>query len=276
MNPSERIQPQRLVIQVDCFVGTPLCNPHRRKPHVGARIVRVEFQRRDKAGCGLVETGSRAVFFPHLVFQKAQRGVRIRQIGIELECFFERCFGNAKGLVNRKCLMIVQQQQHAVCEPRIGLGILRVQRDRLFELLARSLQRDETPLVEIVASLRVKVVRGEAVGGYLDETRLFFVGEGRLQCSCNFRRNFALYREQVRRSEPSVIRLRPDVLIGRCINELGIDPHVVADPLYRTFEDRSDFEFLRDLPQVLGRVPVLHYGGAGDYFQRSNIGQAGE
>ena len=65
---SERVYAKRLVIEVNRLVNSLLCSPGGCKPHIGARIVRVEIQRREKPGLSFLEPGSAAGLVPNLVF----------------------------------------------------------------------------------------------------------------------------------------------------------------------------------------------------------------
>ncbi len=66
------------------------------------------------------------------------------------------------------------------------------------------------------------------------------------------------------------------MFIALGINQLGLDSHVVTDPLYRALDNRPDAELLPDLPQVLRRLPVFHHRGTGDDSQCPDICEPGQ
>ena len=125
------------MIQLDRFLDTLLRGSHRCKPHVGGCVVRVELQRRDKAGLGFREPGAAAGLFPYLELHQAERGVRISQIGIKRERLVQRCLGDIECFIGRERLMIVQEKQDAVGETGVGICIIRIQGNRSLELFAR-------------------------------------------------------------------------------------------------------------------------------------------
>jgi len=56
----------------------------------------------------------------------------------------------------------------------------------------------------------------------------------------------------------TVIRLRPEVLVGFGIDELRDDPHPVADAPHAPLEQRGNLKLRRDLPQPLLPLLELH------------------
>ena len=160
--------------------------------------------------------------------------------------------------------MIVQDQQHTFGETCIRVGVVRIQFNGRFKLFACFLQRLKTTLVQVVAALRVQVVRRQAVCGNARHAELLIISERCFQRARNFRRNLTLNGKQIGRTQFTVVRTRPDVFVGRRVDELRRDSYAVALPLYRALDERADAEFFTNLPQVLGRVPILHYGCPGN------------
>ena len=68
--------------------------------------------------------------------------------------------------------------------------------------------------------------------------------------------------------------LRPDVVVGPRVDELGIDPDAVAGASHRAFEDMGDTERFADLAQVARASAILLHRGATDDFQVGDSGQA--
>ena len=82
-NFSKWVYPERFMIQLNRLLSALLCTSNQCKPHIGAGIVRIEFQGRDQVGFGFLQAGAYAGFFPHFKIQEAERGVCVRQIGIQ-------------------------------------------------------------------------------------------------------------------------------------------------------------------------------------------------
>ena len=83
-------------------------------------------------------------------------------------------------------------------------------------------------------------------------------------------------REYILHAELTIKCLRPKVFVSLGVDELRVDPDVVANPLYGTFEYCFDAEFGSDLSQILGGISILHHGSTRDHFQSTDIGKAGE
>jgi hypothetical protein len=66
------------------------------------------------------------------------------------------------------------------------------------------------------------------------------------------------------------------VFIRTCVDQLQIDPHIVANSLNRTFEYGVDAELCGDFTKVSILVPVAHHGGARGDLQSLDVGKLGQ
>ena len=65
--------------------------------------------------------------------------------------------------------------------------------------------------------------------------------------------------------------------IGAGVDELRVDPQMIARPLHAAFEEMRDAELLPDLPRVAGFTSLVRAGGgAADHFEIGDFGQIGE
>ncbi len=62
---------------------------------------------------------------------------------------------------------------------------------------------------------------------------------------------------------------------GRRVDELHINPHLVASAAYRAFKDIPDAQFATDLLHIDGLALVLKRGVAGDDEQGRQFGEVG-
>jgi hypothetical protein len=86
----------------------------------------------------------------------------------------------------------------------------------------------------------------------------------------------ALDREQVFRGQFAVVNLGPQMLVGGRFDQLHVDSNLVAGALNSALHHIRDTQFLRDLGNLLGGVPVFHNGGSGDDFDRANLRERGQ
>ena len=154
-------------------------------------------------------------------------------------------------------------------EGGVGLGVVRVLRDRLLEVLNPL----ATPLRGVpqvtVSALEIVLVGLQIPGGLLVKPGLFIGRELRLEGGREVQRHVRLDREHV--GELTVVRLDPEVSVGFRVDELRDDAHPIANPPHAAFEERRDLESRPDLLQAL--LPLLepHHGGPRDHLEGPDL-----
>ena len=97
----------------------------------------------------------------------------------------------------------------------------------------------------------------------------------RLQLVGNGLCDLTLNREYVRKI--AVIGLRPELLIGSCIDQLRIDTHPIGSTLHASFHDMCYSELLANFAQVSWSAGlVLHRRCPADHFQIGDPGEIGQ
>jgi len=84
-------------------------------------------------------------------------------------------------------------------------------------------------------------------------------------------RHLALQPQDI--AEIPLIRLRPEVLIRRGLDQLGRDPHAVARAHHRSFHNTIHPQLPGNLRHTLLRASVAHRGGPGDHAQGADFSQ---
>ena len=140
--------------------------------------------------------------------------------------------------------------------PDDGVDMSRIELDRLVEQILRPNDIFEPALVERGHAAEIKVER-VGIGLALGALRL-----GRDQLAAQLvgdaRDDLVLQVEKVahRLVEP----VRPDVVAGRPVDELGVDPHPAGAALDAALENIADVELAPDLPR-LDRLALVGEGG---------------
>ena len=162
---------------------------------------------------------------------------------------------------------LATDERISACEFRPGLDEPGVQFDRALHV------RDELGLPEVAPKAPggpfVGAVGRHVAGWYHGQVARFVLGqfcvEGRTDGACNVR----LHIEKVGRGQGAVEGLGPQVLIRAGIDQLGVDPNLVAGDAHKSFQDHGGAEFLADPPDVSRRVAVGHDGTPGNHPQRT-------
>ena len=88
------------------------------------------------------------------------------------------------------------------------------------------------------------------------------------------KRHVGLDREDV--GELAVVRLRPEVLVGFGVDELGHDPHPVAHAPHASLQEGRRRQQGADFPQALLALLEHHHRGARNDLERPDLRQLGD
>ncbi len=156
----------------------------------------------------------------------------------------------------------------------MSAGEVRIQLDGSFVHLHRDLEvLLFEPTVEVITAPQIVVVGLQVVCRHLVRIRLRLRRQRGLQGGGDLPRHVPLDREDVSGGQLAIVAFRPEVLVRLRVDQLRRDPDLTARPLHASFQNRGDAQLLRDLPDVLGRVPVLHHRRSGGDLEIDELGQ---
>ena len=160
------------------------------------------------------------------------------------------------------------------CDTRPGVGELGIQLHRPLECRQREGVLNACP--PVLPRDPAGMVRGERVQiPGRDDRELARLVRAELGFE-RFRHaagDLALDREHVLGGELRVVGLGPQVLVGRRVDELHVDPDLVAGPLHSALEHRLDPELRGDLRNRLLGVTILLDRGARGHPQGIDLGE---
>ena len=132
--------------------------------------------------------------------------------------------------------------------PDVGHRIPGIGRDRLPEVVDALLDRVLGVSTVAVPSLEIELIGLHVVGRFPSYPRLLRRRKLRAQRGGDLQGDIHLDREDV--GELPVVRLGPQVPVGRCIDELGDDAHSVPRAPHTPFEQSRHAELLSDLTRT--------------------------
>ncbi len=211
-----------------------------RIPLVGMRIARAEFNR--------FQEGVLRLFEPILVLQQAaERRVGLAKQGVNVQCSLDR----RPTLRQRLSPDVASHKERVDCD-RIaqthpGQCVIRVQLNGLLEMRSSLRRLLDRSLSQRFSAKHILPVRLHARGRRRIEPGLVGIGQHAVQRDDDLAGDFALHRKQVVDREFAIVSLRPDMLVGRRVDQLHVDPDAIAGPLDAAFEDMGDVELAADI-----------------------------
>ena len=176
--------------------------------------------------------------------------------------------------IDRPAILEIQ----AVCHPHggIGVGVIRIERDRALERGDRLLE-EIAALVgrpQQFATLQEGVVRLGIAGAAGDKQGLLLRRQSDLERGDDLGGHLVLDGKDV--GEVAVVALRPEVPAGIGIDQLRRDPHPVAGAADAALEHGADAEFASDGADIDVLALVDEARVARDDHQPADFGQVGD
>ena len=152
-----------------------------------------------------------------------------------------------------------------MCKTRVGAGRGRIDRDRLLEVIAGTLQIITGAFVPEKAAFEVKLVRFVVRRRRFRDRGLLGAGQFRAQCIGDGFRDLAFYDKDV--GQLPIVNVRPEMRVGDGVDQLHIHADLVAGLLHAPFEDIHYAELLRDIAQIRRRAFESLGRCAGNHFE---------
>ena len=243
-----------------------------RREHVSVELVDVR-----AAGvlleCPLeLELGAAPIEIDH-ASEEGRRAVRFTQAVVELERFRDGLAGLSIRLARLQRTRSVREAELRVChrQPDVGEGVARVLHDRVLEIL----DPFADPFLGIsegtMAPLEIQLVGLEVPGGLPTKPGLLIRRELCFERRGDPQRHIGLDHEDV--GQVPVVGLRPEMVVGLGVDELGDDAHPISVAPHAPFEQRRDIQAGSDLAQALLPLLERHHRSARDHGEGADLRQ---
>src|SRR3989442_1083750 len=204
---------------------------------------------------------------------EGEHAMRFAELGVEGQRLRAGCFGSGVCLVRPHRPGFPELRiDHG--EGRVRESVIGVFGDRLLEVLD-PLATSFLGVPEVtMPALKIKLIGQQIAGGLLVQPGLLIRRQLGLERGRDVQRHVRLDGEHIR--ELTVIRLRPEVSVGLCVDELRHDPHPIADPPHAAFEECRGLESRPDLFQALLPLLERHHRRARDHLEGADLRQMGD